>query len=209
MVNGEEGDRKIPLMGFDQDDNIIVGSCNGFLCIANRFKVSPIYLCNPIFSGDNIMMLPKSHRALGTRCLIAIWKRYGEIMTVGESLWIKLVFPRKIEYSEPLFLDGILYWLIFQNLRSLIHDRFSGSLAIVDIEVFEGESIKSMDIWSVQDSKTMGFSFNLTTYDLSRLRYPLHKDGGYLCFLVLAKVGLDSLLMQLRWIENFAFVLYT
>ncbi|KAJ4959956.1 hypothetical protein NE237_019866 [Protea cynaroides] len=239
MVNGEEGDRKIPLMGlgFDDDDekllrsdrdNIIVGFCNGFLCIANGKQGSPIYLCDLIFRRDS-MILPKSqlpapiksHNSFICRGVrrsfkfgfgfdsfqnkykvVRVWEMHGEIITVGESAWRKLDFPRYV-YSCPLHLDGILYWYPIRDpyddfdsilaldlksekfwsiksppLRSTCYTRnligsLDGSLFI--IECCSGND-KCMDVWLLEGSKMMGAGFRLKSNnsEIRKTVYQIH-----------------------------------
>ncbi|XP_042500549.1 F-box protein At5g49610-like isoform X1 [Macadamia integrifolia] len=259
--------KPIPL-GFELEGNCldIMGSCNGFICIAEREGLGLICLCNPITRER--FMLPKSHRILPrtfsnsrpinsvgfgfdsvskkykvvralyyTNCYDKV-TRYCEIITVGEeSSWRKLEFPNMsvqdqhvcgrdlygyiLEQYEthPVLLDGTLYWLIenhnfdsdngeyilaldidsekfwtidccppprkCRERRSLI--QMDGSLAIVDYAFTYRLSIWSMDIWLLKGSKTMGFSFTLTTYDMERW-------GAR--FSVMAKYGQDAFLLR-------------
>ncbi|KAJ4961842.1 hypothetical protein NE237_021752 [Protea cynaroides] len=246
MVNREEGDykfREIPLMGFNSDELQvgrrfeIVGSCNGFLCLTFGINFSPSCLYNPI--TREVMMLPQTDVALrGIPLLnygfgfdsfhnkykvVGVFKTFGEILTVGESRWRKLEFPRTvIENDDPrsrsLFLDGIIFWFIegyeYEILALDIESEkfwtincpppkennyrgnlieIDGFLAIIDYEyVWPSESkFRSMDVWLVKGSKTIGFSFSVTTYDMSGLHYATARGE----VLVMAKLDRDTFLL--------------
>ncbi|KAJ4954619.1 hypothetical protein NE237_011402 [Protea cynaroides] len=142
MVNGDGdwGTREIP-MGFElvsclDQSHEIVGSCNGFLCIAPEKGDAPVYLLNPI--TRETMRLPKSQLILNRRYSVGfgfdrLSKKYkvvrvyyegnlrshgvrafSEIITVGQSSWRKLEFPAPFQQtygrfnsrSNPVLLDG-------------------------------------------------------------------------------------------------------
>ncbi|KAJ4950667.1 hypothetical protein NE237_027499 [Protea cynaroides] len=190
----------------------------GFDRLSNKYKVVRVHEIPPMFLED-----------------YKNYERFAEVITVGaNACWRKLDFPRSFRFYygvRPVFLDGIIYWLVHEKpsspccgnivavdiesekhwtiecpplryssrkRKSLIH--MDGSLAIIDY------SSKSMDIWLLEGSKTMGFSFNLTTYDMSGLIYPQHiYDLPVLHmiyqqrfeFLVKAKIGHDTFLLEL------------
>ncbi|KAJ4961535.1 hypothetical protein NE237_021445 [Protea cynaroides] len=227
MVNRDEGDykfREIPLMGFNSDELqvcrrfLIVGSCNGFLCLSVGINFVP-----------PVSIIPSQENFHNKYKVVGISENFGEIITVGESRRRKKDLPRTFRVSNsryPLFLDGIIYWFIERNVgdeyeilaldigsekfwtikcpcprengcrRSLI--EMDGSLAIIDYDHKFVEKnrykARSMDVWLVEGSKTMGFSFNVSTYDMSglHLHYAVCRD-----LLVMAKVDRDTFLVAL------------
>ncbi|KAJ4965778.1 hypothetical protein NE237_017627 [Protea cynaroides] len=177
----------------------------GFDRLDNKYKVVRVHEIPYIESDDE-----------GEDC--KKFNTLSEIITVdANAFWRKLDFPRAVRTYKgvhPVFLDGILYWLCDNILaldihsekhwtiecpplkhsstkrKSLIH--IDGSLAIID---YNYHSPMSIDIWLLKGSKTMGFSFSLTTYDMSRVLYPQAGSGD---FLVIAKLSHDTFLLELR-----------
>ncbi|XP_042502764.1 F-box protein At5g65850-like [Macadamia integrifolia] len=280
MVCAEEGEggdwRKathIPIGDFElvKGEVIdIVGSCNGFLCIAPRKGLVHICLYNPI--TRETMKLPKSHLFIppknsSTRIrnsfgfgigslskkykVIVVYDlfrddcneitRYSEIITVGERSWRKLDFPT-LSYdqllTDPVLLDGTLYWLVIINNyynqyvvaldidsekfwsidccplprgRESLRRRYlvpmDGSLGLIDYYAYTNPWF--MDIWLLKGSKTMGFSFTLTTYDMSELV----RWGKF--FFVIGKHGDDTFLVTVHRIgvgyptSKSCFILYS
>ncbi|KAJ4952455.1 hypothetical protein NE237_029287 [Protea cynaroides] len=177
----------------------------GFDRLSNKYKVVRVHPIPPNAEGED-------------------YKNFAEIITVGaNACWRKLDFPRSFQFygRHPVFLDGILYWLVHgpyppccENIVALDiegekhwtiecppprhHSKKRNSLIHMDGSL-------SMDIWLLQGSKTMGFSFNLTTYDVSGLVYPhptnnmsgLYTRQYWGQFLVLAKIGHDTFLLEL------------
>ncbi|XP_042502785.1 F-box protein At5g49610-like [Macadamia integrifolia] len=268
MLSAEEGEggdwRKathIPIGDFEllkREYIDIVGSCNGFLCIAPRKGLVHICLYNPI--TRETMKLPKSHLFIppknssteiqnsfgfGIGSLSKKYKvivvydlfrydcskiiSYSEIITVGESSWRKLDFPTLSYHqllADPVLLDGTLYRLIASDddhfnqyvlaldidsekfwtidccplpiRRESIRRRYlvpmDGSLALIDN--YACTNPWRMDIWLLEGSKTMGFSFTLTTYDMSELV----RWGDF--FTVMGKHGYDTFLLNVSRVED-------
>ncbi|KAJ4958414.1 hypothetical protein NE237_025525 [Protea cynaroides] len=215
---------------------LIPGYCVGFGfdLLSNKYKVVRVYYENHQAYSDGEV------------------RGFSEIITVGETTWRKLDSPEEFRktrllygsYSNPVFLDGTLYWLTnnyswlcsgkkvdilaldmdsekfwsiedcpsprqFRNRRSLI--IVDGSLAIIDYHSYydyNPDSLCSMEIWLLKGSKTMGFSFNSTTYDMSGLLHPQNKWED---FFVIAKLDHDTFLLRMDLLEKneYSIVLYS
>ncbi|XP_042500550.1 putative F-box protein At1g60370 isoform X2 [Macadamia integrifolia] len=86
----------------------------------------------------------------------------------------------------------------FPIRESLIH--MDGSLAIVD---YDNTHSWSIDIWLLEGNKTKGFSFNLTTYDMSEvgcwgIEFSVMAKYDHDTFLIMVSKGFDDVEYSLR-----------
>ncbi|KAJ4951308.1 hypothetical protein NE237_028140 [Protea cynaroides] len=148
----------------------------GFDRLSNKYKLVRLHEIPPMFVED-----------------YKNYERFAQIITVGaNTYWRKLDFPKSFRFYYGVclvFLDGILYWLVYEVPFS----PCCGNIVAVDIENEKYWTIEcpplryssrkrkslihmdgSLAIIDYSSNKTMGFSFNLTTYDMSGLIYPQH-----------------------------------
>ncbi|KAA8541070.1 hypothetical protein F0562_025033 [Nyssa sinensis] len=111
----------------------IMGSCNGFLCMASERSPNPVIICNPITREQ--ICLPESvpdfsffdhHIGLGydlSTMKYKVVRMYMEnsefnrfwIITLGESSWRQLDAPYRVLFwgiVGPIYCEGALYWII-------------------------------------------------------------------------------------------------
>ncbi|KAA8535692.1 hypothetical protein F0562_030695 [Nyssa sinensis] len=111
----------------------IMGSCNGFLCMASERSPNPAIICNPITREQ--ICLPESvpdfpffdhHIGLGYDLSTKKYKvvrmymdnsefNRFQIITLGESSWRQLDAPYRVLFwgiVGPIYCEGALYWII-------------------------------------------------------------------------------------------------
>ncbi|KAJ4977693.1 hypothetical protein NE237_008473 [Protea cynaroides] len=191
----------------------------GFDSLSNKYKVVKVYYEEEKFHGEDDVFYDESSDDDDDDDEYVIYEKpvkgFCEIITVGESSWRELDCPRTLREnqeiygshnSNPVFLDGTLYWLIDNSSRFKKIDILALDM---DVEKFWSikcprlkEFRKRRSLLVVDGSlaiidyhKTMGFSFNLTTYDMSGLRLHLDHWGD---FSVIAKLSHDTFLLQVQ-----------
>ncbi|KAJ4953115.1 hypothetical protein NE237_029947 [Protea cynaroides] len=200
----------------------IVGSCNGFICLSRRPYRGSIFIYNPITVEGILLPYPRPRYSDNYRIsrvgfgfdrlsnkykVVRVhqmppyaeeedYKNFAEIITVdANSYWRKLDFPRSFRFlgGHPLFLDGILYWLVH-----LPNPSCCENIVAVDIE--------SEKHWIIEcppprhHSRKRNSLIHMDGINLSQPTYNMsgeYAQQDWEQFFVMAKIGHDTFLLEL------------
>ncbi|XP_042477519.1 putative F-box protein At1g47790 [Macadamia integrifolia] len=190
----------------------------GFGSLSKKYKVIVVYDlldCKIIRYSEIITVGESSWRKLDVPTLSYDQLLADPVLLDGTLYW--LIIIDNDDYSRcvlALDIDSEKFWTIdccpLPIRRESIQRRYlvpmDGSLALIDYYAYTNPW--RLDIWLLEGSKTMGFSFTLTTYDMSEL-----VRWGDL-FTVIGKHGHDTFLLNVCRIENWdptlrSFILYS